>query len=286
MSNLVIKNQYLDSNNWELVKPRKTDIVIASCYKSGTTLTQVIVNLLVNGHDNFERLSQLSPWIDDAVSSHDTAFLESLPERRFFKTHLPFDALPHYRDWKYIYLGRDGRDVGLSLYTHLQHLKAFYLETSSNPPKDHTYGSDSFSEFWDKWLETGEPRWSFWEHINNWWQAKHFPNVLLVHYADLINDKPREVKKIADFLNIKLDLSLLNLVLERSDIKYMKQNWTKLQSPGVPPNILVNKGTNGRWQNVLTPEHLSYYETFISKTLEPECANWVKNGDSFKSDEL
>jgi aryl sulfotransferase len=279
---LVVKNYFIDSNNWNLFKHRKTDIVIASCYKSGTTLTQQIVNLLINGHDNFESIQELSPLVDSATIPLNIEQIENLPDPRFFKSHLPFDALPYYPDWKYIYLGRDGRDVGLSLHNHLQHRKALILESTNLPPKMDD-GSDNFSEFWDRWVETGEPRWPFWEHINSWWQVRHLPNILLVHYANLINDKPGEIQRIANFLNLKLEPSQLDLVLSRSDLKYMKENWQKFQAlRKFPFKDFLNKGTNGRWQDLLTTQQLRHYERVISQKLEPECANWVKNGGSLK----
>lgn len=279
---LVVKNHFIDSSNWDLFKHRKTDIVIASCYKSGTTLTQQIVNLLINGHDNFDSIQELSPWIDSVKIPPHFEQIENLPDPRFFKSHLPFEALPYYSDWKYIYLVRDGRDVGLSLHNHLQQIKARILETS-NLPLNIDFGSDNFSEFWNRWVETGEPRWPFWEHINSWWQIRHLPNILLVHYANLINDKPREIQRIAKFLNFSLDLSQLNLVLSRSELKYMKENWKKFQgNRRLIFKDFLNKGRNGRWQDLLTAQQLRHYERVILQKLEPECANWVKNGGSFK----
>jgi len=280
---IVVKNQFLDSTNWELVKARKTDIVIASCYKSGTTLTQQIVNLLINDHDNFESIHELSLFVDSAIRPPHPALIESLPDPRFFKSHLYFEALPYYPNWKYIYLVRDGRDVGLSLHNHLQQNKAWLLETSEKLRVQMDFGSDNFSEFWDRWVETGEPRWPFWEHINSWWQVRHLPNILLVHYANLINDKPREIQRVADFLNLKLEPSQLEMILECSTLEYMKEKWKKFEPPRrFLPKRFLNKGTNGRWQDLLTTQQLRHYESVISQKLEPECANWVKNGGSLK----
>ena len=43
----------------------------------------------------------------------------------------------------------------------------------------------------------------------------------------------------------------------------------------------INKGSNGRWRDVLTAEELSTYDKHIAKTLTPECANWLENGGSY-----
>lgn len=40
---------------------------------------------------------------------------EALEHRRFFKSHLPLDALPYREEAKYIYVGRDTRDVFMSM---------------------------------------------------------------------------------------------------------------------------------------------------------------------------
>jgi aryl sulfotransferase len=109
----VIKDYLRDSTIWDGINPRPDDIVIASCYKSGTTLTQQIVNLMVNGHDDFEYLHDLSPWVEHVGDPLNEKIerIEKLPHRIFFKTHLPFEALPYHPTWKYICLVRDGRDV-------------------------------------------------------------------------------------------------------------------------------------------------------------------------------
>jgi hypothetical protein len=44
--------------------------------------------------------------------------VEAQTHRRFLKTHLPLDALVFSPKAKYIYIGRDGRDVVWSMYNH------------------------------------------------------------------------------------------------------------------------------------------------------------------------
>jgi aryl sulfotransferase len=109
----VIKDYLRDSTIWDGITHRPDDIVIASCYKSGTTLTQQIVNQMVNGHDDFEHLHDLSPWGEHTSDPLDEKIeqIEKLPPRIFFKTHLHFEALPYPPEWKYICFVRDGRDV-------------------------------------------------------------------------------------------------------------------------------------------------------------------------------
>ncbi|MEL7036728.1 MAG: sulfotransferase domain-containing protein [Cyanobacteria bacterium J06592_8] len=279
MNKIVVKDSIRDSTIWDQIKPRPTDIIVASCHKSGTTLTQQIVNLIVNGHDNFESIHYISPWVElrHRPSEAETGLIEKLPSPRILKTHLEFEAVPDHQDWKYIYLARDGRDVGVSLYHHFQSFRDEVKERYLPPNSDLNH----FSKFWDLWIETGKPRWSFWEHINSWWQVRHLPNVLLVHYNNLTQNKREEVIKIADFLGQEIDSSKLEMICQRSSLEYMKENWQKFQPPGVlKANSFINKGTNKRWRDLLTSEQLQRYEEIMAQKLDPECANWVKNGDS------
>lgn len=272
----VIKDYLRDSTIWDGITHRRDDIVIASCYKSGTTLTQQIVNLMVNGHDDFDHLHDLSPWVEHTGDPDDKLEkIEKLPHRRFFKTHLPFEALPYHREWKYIGLVRDGRDVGMSLFNHVHALTAEAQHTS--PVKLHKPAAD-FGEFWEEWIETGKPYWDFFEFINSWWQVKHFPNVLLVHYADLIHHKPAQIEKIARFLNIEIDRSQKDMILRKSSVEYMKQESEKFEHRDFEKHRFIYKGTNGRWQNLLSDRHLKRYDDLLARKLDTDCANWVKNG--------
>ena len=281
---LVVKDPFRDSTIWNAVKPRQTDIVIASCYKSGTTLTQQIVNLMINGNSDlkgYEFLHKLSPWVEwleeipDVYDSIEAKLnsIENLPDPRFFKSHLPFDALPYYPEWKYIYLVRDGRDVALSLYNHNQSYAQNF--NVNNELKS----EGSFAEFWDEWLETGGHIWSFWEHVTSWWNARNITNVLLIHYSDLIKDKLNVVEKIAEFLEFKLDAEKREIILHESSLEYMKENWEKFQPPGLLPQKFFNKGKNGVWKDFLTSERVEKYEKICRVRLGIECSNWVKNSE-------
>ncbi|MGK7922114.1 MAG: sulfotransferase domain-containing protein [Trichodesmium sp.] len=272
---IVIKDEPRDSTIWDLIQPKNTDIVIGSCYKSGTTLTQQIINLMVNGDDNFASIHDISPWIEEIFLTppeNKKSWIESLSSPRIFKSHLLFEALPYYPEWKYIYLARDGRDVGVSYYDHLRSFLPKYFH--ENLP-------ENFGDFWDDWVETKEDKveyWSYWKHIKSWWQVRNLPNVLLVHYQNLIYDKSQAIDRIYQFLNLDINQSKKEMILEKSSLEYMKLNWQKFQPVGVfQPNTFINKGVNGRWQNLLTAEQLKRYEIIISEELEPECANWVKN---------
>lgn len=274
---LVVKNKFCDSSLWDYVEPRETDIVINTCYKAGTTLTQQIVNLLIYGNSNFKNfkyLHDLSPWVelwpdpDYPSLEQKMAHINNLPEPRFLKTHVPFEAMPYHPEWKYIYLVRDGRDVALSLYNFRAGYDPEFWEVAE---------LETFLEFWDKWLENGF-LWPFWEHTTSWWNVRHLPNMLFIHYGDLIEDKLKQVERIANFLGIEFDDAKKEIVMEQSSLEYMKEYWEKFQPVGFLPQKFFGKGKNGCWQELLPAEKVTEYEKLVVEKLGLECANWVANG--------
>ena len=69
-------------------------------------------------------LSVLSPWFDSQTRSRDdvVAALDAQTHRRFVKTHTPLDGIPNDPTVTYICVGRDPRDVALSMGRHLDNM--------------------------------------------------------------------------------------------------------------------------------------------------------------------
>jgi aryl sulfotransferase len=40
----------------------------------------------------------------------------------------------------------------------------------------------------------------------------------------------------------------------------------------------VNKGTNGRWKEALSPEEVAKCDEVAAKNLTPDCADWLRTG--------
>ena len=41
----------------------------------------------------------------------------------------------------------------------------------------------------------------------------------------------------------------------------------------------INKGTNGRWRDVLSEQESKKYEDIVSQKLDPACAKWLASGE-------
>jgi aryl sulfotransferase len=160
--------------------------------QGGTTWTQQIVaQLIVGGRDGLD-VATLSPWLDLRVPPKEVKLraLEAQRHRRFIKTHLPVDALVFSPEAKYIYVGRDGRDVVWSLYNHHASVSddwyRLYNDTPGRVGPPLGPPPASIRQYFLEWLERdGYPFWSFWDNVSSWWAIRHLPNVLFLHFADL-----------------------------------------------------------------------------------------------------
>src|SRR4029077_1252897 len=110
---------------WDGFELRPDDIIISTPPKCGTTGTQMIVALLIFQTPGLPRpLSKLSPWLDMRTRARRdvVADLGAQAHRRFIKTHTPLPGLPIASGVTYVCVGRDPRDVSLSMSDHIANM--------------------------------------------------------------------------------------------------------------------------------------------------------------------
>ena len=286
-----LHNHHFDSTNWNDLNFRDDDIVVATYAKAGTTwMQQIIAQLLFDGDPDLE-VAEMSPWIDLRVPPKEVKLpaVEAQTHRRFMKTHLPVDALRFSPMAKYIYIGRDGRDVVWSMYNHHANANQTWYDALNEtpgrvgppiepPPED-------IRQYWRTWFEgDGHPFWPFWENGRSWWQIRHLPNVLLVHFSNLKRDMPGEIRRIAEFLEISINESSWDAILEHCSFAWMKKHATKSVPLGgafwdAGAEVFINKGVNGRWADSLTADESAAYEQRAIAELGAECARWLAIGN-------
>jgi aryl sulfotransferase len=284
-----IHNHHMDSTVWNDFRFRDDDIVIGTWAKSGTTwMQQIVGQLIFDGAEGID-VPTLSPWVDMRIMPPEAiAALEHQTHRRFLKTHLPVDALVFSPKAKYIYVARDGRDAAWSAYNHFANAKDDIYDLLNNTPgrvgPTIERPGGTAHDYWREWFAgDGYPLWSFWENIRTWWEIRDLPNVRLVHFNDLKRDLAGSIRDIAAFLDIAIDEATFPAILEHCSFDYMKAR-AELSAPlggtlwegGAA--TFINKGTNGRWRDVLSPDESAAYEARAVIELGPLCAEWLKNG--------
>lgn len=285
-----LHNHHMNSTVWNDFAFRDGDVIVATYAKSGTTWTQQIVGQILHQGREDIAIHEISPWLDLRIMPPEAIqAVAAQTHRRVIKTHLPLDALVFSPKAKYLYIGRDGRDVAWSLYNHHANFKPEAYDMFNNTPgrvgPELPRPDPDIRRYFHTWLEQdGAPFWSFWENTATWWSARHLPNVRLVHFNNLKADLGGEMRAIADFLGVDIAESLWPQLVEHCTFDYMKRN-----APAFAPlggavfeggaTTFINKGTNGRWRDVLSPAESLAYERMAEEKLGADCARWLKTGE-------
>ena len=285
-----LHNHHFDSTIWNGFVFRDDDIIIATYAKSGTTWLQQIVSQLIFAGEEGLPVAQMSPWLDLRVPPREVKLPAVIAQthRRFLKTHLPVDALVFSPEAKYIYIGRDGRDVVWSMYNHHAMANDLWYEALNDTPglvgPPIGRPPESVRQYFLDWMaKDGEPFWPFWDNVRSWWAIRDLPNVHMAHFADLKADMPGEIRKIAAFIDVPIDEAKWDDILLHRSFDYMKAHAT----PSVPAGgvfwdggaeTFIHKGTNGRWRDVLTSADNEAYEKRAVAELGAECADWLMTG--------
>ncbi|MDZ4371169.1 MAG: sulfotransferase domain-containing protein [Phenylobacterium sp.] len=285
-----LHNHHMDSTIWDRFRFRDDDVIVATYAKSGTTWTQQIVGQLVFAGAPDVPIHALSPWLDLRVMPPDTLDqLEAQTHRRIVKTHLPLDALTFSPKAKYLYVARDGRDVVWSLYNHHSNGNALWYELLNDTPgrvgPPMPTPDPDIRRYFRTWLEQdGWPFWGYWDNIQTWWAARDLPNVKLVHFNALKADPEGEMRAIAAFLGCDIPEDRWPTILEHCSFDYMKANAANVAPLGGAifdggAESFINKGVNGRWRDVLSPDDIADYERAALDNLGPDCAHWLATGE-------
>ncbi|MBW2235073.1 MAG: sulfotransferase domain-containing protein [Deltaproteobacteria bacterium] len=294
----VYQNHHLDSTRWDQVRFRPGDVVVSTSYKAGTTWMQNILAHLVFWDAEIPGpVTEISPWIGMRVRPLEPqlAMLETQAHRRFLKSHLALDGLPYREDVKYIVVSRDARDVFMSLWNHYGNYTPIMQGLLNNTPgrvgSPLPWCPEDVSWLWRQWIQLGwfeweSDGWPFWSHLHHlktWWEWRHLPNILLVHYNDLLADLEGEMRRVAAYLEIEPADDAWPRLVDACTFASMKQQAAKIM-PGAElgfvggTDTFFYKGTNRRWDGALSDEDLALYPEAVERTLSPEAGEWLEKG--------
>jgi aryl sulfotransferase len=294
------RNHHLDSTRWDHFHVREGDIVVTTAYKAGTTWTQRMLAALVLGPEPDGRgLMERSPWIDARFMGPVEPMIESLDaqtHRRFVKSHLAADGLRYFPEAKYVVVGRDTRDVFMSLWNHYSaytDLAYALFNDPDRPGPEFPHCSGEPRELWPRWIGEGwfdwEPDgWPFWSHhhhLATWWQWRDLPNVYFMHYSDMLADTEGEMRRLADFCEIDVPAQWWSAMVDAVHLDAMRRE-AKGSTADEDPSAMIfeggidrflYRGTNGRWRDVLTDADLALYDR-AAATLDPGLRTWLEGG--------
>lgn len=292
-----------DSARWDGFALRPDDVIVSTPAKAGTTWVQTIcVSFLLGPPPWPGSLAEISPWLDMNVEpiADVHARLSAQGHRRVIKTHTPLDGLPTSSGVRFICVGRDPRDVGLSWDGHMQNtdlantrtarvsavgtddLEELGIDTTRPPPSPPEDPVERFRLFVDndELALHGGSLLGFAHHIGQAWAARDRDDILLLHYADLRTDLAGQMRRIAAFLDIAVDEDRWPALVEAAGIDAMRARADDLV-PAVSSKIwhdnqtFFAEGRLGGWQS-LPADVLERYDERAGELFTPDLRNWLE----------
>jgi len=280
-----------DSARWAGFPFRPGDIVISTRSKSGTTWVQMICALLVfRTPDLPTPLAELSPWLDWSIRPRQEVYahLAAQTHRRFIKSHTPLDGIPADPRVTYIVVGRHPLDMAVSLYHQGDNLDRRRMRQLLGQPEpdEEPHTRPDLHEWLTAWIHADpDPRRSLdslpgvMMHLGDAWTRRDQPNVVLVHYADLIADLDGEMRRLAGRLGMSVPEATWPSLVEAATFERMRAQAERSvpDSSGVliDPTAFFRRGTSGAGAEVLSPGELEAYADRAATLAQPELAAWL-----------
>jgi len=288
-----------DSARWDGFDLRPTDIVISTPPKCGTTWTQMLCALLIFDGPEFPApLNKLSVWVDQSIRplSDVCALYAAQEHRRFIKTHTPLDGLPIRDDVSYVVVGRDPRDVMISMEHHLSNMDIERVlalrgqavgndDLATLPPPTHP--SEDPAERFRTFVTTTVPGGpanltGVLHHLNTAWQRRHEPNVVLCHYADYRTDLPAELQRLGAALGYDVPDERADQLAAEASLERMRsradETAPNAQDIWRDHNAFFRAGGWGEWRSRVSDDDQAAYDAVVALNTTPDLAAWVHNG--------
>jgi aryl sulfotransferase len=199
-------------------RPQRGDVFVATQMKCGTTwMQQIVYEVLSRGRGDLgdaghRHMYATSPWIE----SRHSVSMEDAPRigehgARIVKTHMPTALCPYGEDARYVYVLRDPVACFASCVDFLSGVAGPFAPR----PEGFIDWFCGDSMWWGTWAE----------HADGWWRwAEERPNVLFLHYEDMLDNLGAAVDQVAALLEVDLSPEERAVVVAKSEFDFMKAN--------------------------------------------------------------
>ncbi len=276
-----------DPERWAAWTPRPGDILVCTPPKCGTTWTQTMLAMLVNGGPDLpDTVPNLSPWIDaDLGDPLETiaARLEAQKGRRVVKTHTPADGFPVWEGVTVIAVYRHPLDVFFSMRKHNANWKEPELDEPMLLPLP-----QSFRHYVDSALDLddfdNDSFATFAQHYRETACSGRLPDLKLFHYTDMRRDGYCAVADLARAAGIEADSALIDRVAEATAFETMKAhsaNYTPFAGKGLWKSEanFFDSATSQKWKGQLSEEELALYrERLAQQVPDRRARDWLEMG--------
>ena len=274
---------------WSCWTPRQGDILVCTPPKSGTTWTQSMLAMLVNGGPDLPApVPVISPWVDANLgipADEVRAAISAQTGRRVIKTHTPSDGFPIWDGVTVIAVYRHPLDVFFSLRKHVANtaapmeVDAPYLAplpeafqhfvTGGVDRSD--FGRDTLAKFALQYTQTA--------------CLKRQPDLKVFHYTDFVKDGHAAVAQLARAIGID-DPDLIDRVAEATSFSSMKSNAGNF-APAAGTGYwradggFFDSATSGKWDGQLSEQELQQFDARLAELVPDKAAReWFLYGNA------
>ncbi|KAJ0252884.1 Sulfotransferase domain-containing protein [Hirschfeldia incana] len=236
-----------------------SDIILATCPKSGTTWLKALLFALIH-RKKFPVTSSkhpllatnphpLVPYLEgDYCVSPDVNFSQ-LPSPRLMQTHLSHHSLPvsiKSSSCKIVYCCRNPKDMFVSLW---------HFGKKLAPEETADYPIEKAVEAFCQGKFIGGPFWDL--VLEYWYESRKNPNkVLFVTYEELKKQTEDMVKRMAEFLGCGFaaeeEVSEIVKLCSFESLSKLEVNKQGKLPNGIESNAFFRKGEVGRWTDTLS----------------------------------
>jgi aryl sulfotransferase len=279
-----------DSARWAGFEFREGDIVISTRSKSGTTWMQMICALLVfQTPDLPAPLGELSPWLDWLVTPREEvlARLAAQEHRRFIKTHTPLDGIPLDPRATYIVVARHPLDMAVSLYYQGENIDRARVRQLTGQPGTAPAPAPRppLRDWLLGWIDSdADPRAELdslpgvmW-HLSDAWSRRAEPNLVIVHYADLLAGLETQMRQLARLLEMTIPAASWPALVQAATFEQMRANAGQLLGQGgvlTSTAAFFRRGTSGAGADQLTSAELTHYRARAAELAPPDLLTWL-----------
>jgi hypothetical protein len=260
-------------------EPRRSDVLITTAPKAGTTwMQQILHQLRSGGDDTFQSINDVVPWLEKPNEQQDwqqrLQQFEALANPRVFKTHCTAEQTPGIDTVKIILSSRDPRDCCVSMYHHIMNMTDATRQQADIPLPA------SFDEYVEQWLAFG----AWYRNIKSWWPYHDHSNVLWLRYQDMKHDIANSMEQIIDFLDWQVTAEQKARALEYSSFAWMKQHDDRFSrqhassEPVFKPGKFIREGRVGSHQQLMQAGQEKNILDKARELLEPECLRFLELG--------
>lgn len=260
-----------DHRRWRLrqrrYRPTASDVIVCTYFKCGTNWAlQIAHQVAQRGGGDFEHVHDVVPWPDEenrtwSVGVGDDTVREASPTGlRVIKTHATRENVPFTDEARYIYVSRDPKDAFVSGYHFLGALVFGPLMPKVSIWLDFFLSKNYLMGAWP-------------EHVAGYWAERHRPNVLFLTFEEMKQDLPAAVRRIAEFMEVRLTPAEFDEVCRRSTFEYMKTVDRKFHPGWISPlgsvgSRIMRRGRSGGSSELLDREQQLRIDDHCRRELE------------------